>query len=102
MKVSVIVITLSLLLVFSVRAQDEDVSVSTDIVTVSVAIRDANGQPVTGLTQNQFEVFDDDVKQTIEQFSPVSAGITFGIVYDMHPTTSDQTNAVLGGLREFT
>ena len=102
MRFPTLVITLSLVLVLPVLAQNERVSVSTDIVTVNVAIRDANGRPVTGLTQEQFELFDDEVKQTIEHFSHVSAGVTYGIVYDMHPTTNEQTNAVLGGLREFT
>ena len=102
MRVPLIVIVLSMFLAFSVRAQDVNVSVSTNLVTVNVTIRDADGNAVTGLTQNQFEVFDDNAKQTIEHFSHLSAGITYGIVYDMHPTTSEQTNAVLGGLTKFT
>jgi VWFA-related protein len=84
--------------------QDEEkaVRVGTELVSVSVAVVDGEGKPVTGLSQRQFEIFDEQKKQKIEEFSAASAGVTFGIVYDMHPTTTDRTNAVLNGLREFT
>lgn len=85
-------------------AQDEEkaVRVDTELVSINVAVIDGVGKPVTGLSQNQFEIFDNRVKQKIEHFSSGSSGVTFGIVYDMHPTTDRRTNAVLKGLREFT
>jgi VWFA-related protein len=84
--------------------QDEDkaVRVGTELVSVNVSVIDAAGKPVTGLSQRQFEIFDEQKKQKIEEFSAASAGVTFGIVFDMHPTTTERTDAVLNGLREFT
>lgn len=95
-----------LILVFSANglAQDEDkaVRVETELVSINVGVIDGVGKPVAGLSQHQFEIYDNRVKQKIEHFSSASAGITYGIVYDMHPTTEQRTNAVLNGLREFT
>ena len=86
-----------------IAGQDEaPVRIGTDVVSVNVAINDANGNPVKSLTRSQFQIFDDSVEQEIAYFSPNgSAGVTFGIVYDMHPTTPDRTRAVVNGLREF-
>lgn len=102
MRVLILILTLIALLAFPVDAQNEAVSVATDIVTLNVAVRDGDGKPVQNLTQGQFEVLDNGVAQSIEHFSHTSAGVTFGIVYDMHPTTADQTRAVLNGMRAFT
>lgn len=84
--------------------QDEEkaIRVETELVSVNVAVIDAAGKPVAGLSQRQFEIFDEQKRQKIEEFSAASAGVTFGILYDMHPTTSERTEAVLNGLREFT
>jgi VWFA-related protein len=95
-----------LIFIFSTdgSAQDEDkvVRVETELVSINVAVIDGVGKPVTGLAQSQFEIYDNRVKQRIEHFSSASAGVTYGIVYDMHPTTDQRTNGVLNGLREFT
>lgn len=96
-------ILLALMQSISIKAQDEDtVRIGTNVVSVNVAVSDANGNPVKGLTRSQFQIFDDRVEQEIAHFSPSGeAGVTFGIVYDMHPTTADRTRAVVNGLREF-
>ena len=107
MKSLITALILSLwMLIFSVNgfAQDEEkaVRVETELVSINVAVIDGVGKPVVGLAQSQFEIFDNRAKQQIEHFSSASGGITFGIVYDMHPTTDQRTNAVLNGLRQFT
>ena len=85
-------------------AQDVEsvVRVDTEVVSVSVAVKDSSGLPVKGLDPSQFQVFDSGVRQKIESFSQADAGVAFGIVYDMHPTTAEHTKAVLESLRTFT
>ena len=103
--VPAIILTFSLLCVpVGGSGQDEDKPdrVETDLVSINVTVIDGTGKPVVGLSQRQFEIYDGRVKQTIEHFSASAAGVTYGIVYDMHPTTGQRTNAVLNGLREFT
>ena len=51
--------------------------------------------------KGKFEIFDNSKKQEIEYFSAGDAPVSFGIVYDMHPTTEERTTAVLESLREF-
>ena len=106
MKSLITALILFLIFVFSANVFPQDeakpVRVETELVSINVAVIDGVGKPVAGLSQSQFEIYDNRIKQKIEYFSSASAGITFGIVYDMHPTTTQRTNAVLNGLREFT
>lgn len=83
-------------------AQDDIISVETNLVTVNVAVTDKNGNFVKGLNSKSFELLDNNVKQEIEQFSAEQSSVSFGIVYDMHPTTSERSANVLEALRQFT
>ncbi len=97
-----IVPVLFLISVFNVLAQDDEpLRVNTDLVNLSVAVVDAKGNAVENLQPDQFEIFDNGKKQKIEYFSAGNAPVSFGIVYDMHPTTAERTTAVLESLREF-
>ena len=45
-----------------------------DYVSTDVTVRDAAGRPVPNLTANEFDVFEDGVRQTITSFVPVVGG----------------------------
>ncbi|NNE97903.1 MAG: VWA domain-containing protein [Pyrinomonadaceae bacterium] len=84
-------------------AQDEKpIRVETNLVNVNVSITDKKGKFVERLTKENFDVFDNGQNQKIEYFSAQEAPVSFGFVYDMHPTTEARTKAVLESLREFT
>lgn len=83
------------------RAQDEPVRVETNLVTVNVTVSGKGGAYVKGLKKENFEVLDNRLKQQIDEFSAEEAAVSFGIVYDMHPTTDERTTAVLAALRQF-
>jgi Ca-activated chloride channel homolog len=97
-------IALLFVLTTAVSSQDPEgpFRVDTQIVSLSVAVRDNRGKPVKGLAVSQFQVFDNGVLQKIEHFSNADSGVAFGVVYDLHPTTDDNTRAVLLSLRQFT
>ncbi len=101
-KQKLLLILIGALTVVAVKAQDEPIRVETDLVTVNVALTDKQGKPVKGLRQEQFEVFDNKTKQQISHFSAEEASVSFGIIYDMHPTTAERTTAVLDSLSAFT
>lgn len=84
------------------QAQDEEVAVGTNLVSVNVTVTGSNGKYVSGLKREQFEVFDDNEKQQIAFFSAENAPTTFGIVYDMHPSTVERSTATLRALKQFT
>ncbi len=99
---TIIFIILTAILIFPVFGQDETpIRVETNLVNINVAIKDKNSDFVEGLQKENFEIFDNNIKQEIEYFSAEDAPISFGIVYDMHPTTEERTTAVLESLREF-
>jgi VWFA-related protein len=47
-----------------------------DLVNVDVVVTDNDGHPITGLTQDQFKVFDDNVQQQITNFSITDLPVT--------------------------
>ena len=102
MRINLLLILVLIFTVASVRAQDETIRVDTNLVTVNVSITDKKGKFVEGLKEENFEIFDNKTKQKIEHFSAGDAPVSYGIVYDMHPTTEERTKAVLESLRQFT
>ena len=90
--------------VFSVvsLAQDEPIRVETNLVTVNVAVTDKSGKYVKNLKREDFEVWDGRTKQVLDTFSAENVPVSFGIVYDLHPTTDERTKMVLDTLRQFT
>ena len=84
---SIIIFTILSIIVV---AQDENqkIRVETNLVDVNVLITDKNGKFVKGLEREQFEVYDNNVKQPIEYFSARNQPVSFGVVYDTHPTTA--------------
>lgn len=89
------------LLVGIISAQERIVS-RTDVVNVNVIVTDKSGRYVRGLTRGDFELFDEKVKQQIAHFSNDPAPVSLGIVYEVHPRTSDRRSAMLAALRQFT
>jgi Ca-activated chloride channel family protein len=88
----------------SVTAQnqdDEKVVVGTNLVSINVSVTDSRGRYVRGLSKEQFEVLDNKERQQIAHFSSEESPFSLGIVYDMHPTTPEQTAATLRALKQF-
>jgi len=83
-------------------AQDEPIRVETNLVTVNVAVTDKSGNYIKNLKREDFEVWDNRTKQPIETFSAENVPVSFGIVYDLHPTTDERTKLVLDALKQFT
>ncbi len=87
---------------FSFAQDDDEIRVETNFVTVNAAVTDKNGSYVKNLKREDFEIWDSGIKQTIEIFSAEESSVSFGIIYDMHPTTDERTKLVLDSLRQFT
>ena len=98
-----ILLTFTVVLVLSAFAfaQDETIRVETNLVTVNVSVTDRQGNHVRGLTKDDFVVMDAGQKQEIDTFATEDAAISFGIIYDMHPTSDEQMTSVLAALRAF-
>jgi Ca-activated chloride channel family protein len=83
-------------------SQDQPVSVETNLVTLNVSVTDKNGNYVHGLSKNDFLVTDNGKTQDIDIFSAEESGLSIGIVYDMHPSTTERTASVLEALKRLT
>jgi Ca-activated chloride channel homolog len=83
-------------------AQDDPIRVATNLVTINVAVTDKSGGYVKNLKREDFEVWDNKNRQAIDDFSAEDVPVSFGIVYDLHPTTDERTRTVLEALRRFT
>jgi Ca-activated chloride channel family protein len=81
---------------------DERVVVDSRLVTVNVSVTDSRGRHVAGLTSEQFEVFDDNARRPVEQFSAAPGPFTLGIVYDIHSSNDARVDETLRALRRFT
>ena len=75
--------------------------VETNLVLVDVLVMDRSGRAIRDLSPEQFELVSDGKQQKIEVLSTGTAPVTFGIIYDMHPTTADRTKAVIESLQGF-
>lgn len=94
-------LTMAISTCFYAQISDVETRISTNLVLIDVLVVDKSGNAVRGLRADQFELFTDNIKQSIESFSAEKAPVSFGIVYDMHPTTSDRNKAVIESLRDF-
>jgi Ca-activated chloride channel family protein len=74
-----------------------------DLVVLRAIVRDHKGAPVSGLTQENFQVYEDKVLQQIESFSHEDIPVTVGLVIDtsgsMRPKHSDVIRAALAFAR---
>src|SRR5215813_9879760 len=61
-------------------------SIDVDVVSFGVVVTDPNGNPISGLEKQHFRVFDEDVEQTITNFSPADAPLTVVILAEFSNT----------------
>jgi Ca-activated chloride channel family protein len=96
-----ILLTISTVICSAQVKDDETISVGTELVSVNVSVTDSKNRHIAGLTKEHFEVFDDKVKQEIAFFSGEESPLSIGIVYDVHSTNAERTDAVLKSLKRF-
>lgn len=69
------------------EAQDDPIRVDTSIVRLNVGVVDPRGRPIINLTQGEFEVFEDGIRQQISRFEPSSAPFSVVLMLDMSGST---------------
>ena len=66
---------------------DEEIKVETNLVTMPVSVLDRDGRFVSGLSQRDFEIFENGSKQKIEYFQSVEQPFTVILMIDTSPST---------------
>jgi len=61
-----------------------------DITLVNVTVTDPYGRLVTGLEQDSFRVFEDNVEQEVVRFSSEDVPISIGVIFDMSGSMADK------------
>lgn len=74
---------------------------SVEFVTLNVIVTDRRGHYVEGLSPDQFDVYDNNVKQEITHFAIDDSATSLGIVYEINENDTEQLNGVLNALKQF-
>src|SRR5215216_517897 len=71
------------------RAQDVDdvIRTETSLIQLNVGVVDKQGRAITSLTRDDFTVYEDGVKQSIQHFEPVDAPFSLVLMLDMSGST---------------
>lgn len=77
----------------------ERLRIETKLVSVTLTVSDKNRRFVAGLTKEDFEVYDDGVRQEVALFSNEDSPLTLGIVYDASGSMKPLTREALRALR---
>ena len=73
---------------------DEEIKVETNLVTMPVSVLDRDGRFVSGLTQGDFEIMENGVRQKIEYFQSVEQPFTVVLMIDVSPSTQFQIHEI--------
>jgi VWFA-related protein len=70
------------------RAQDDEpIITETSLVQLNVGVVDSQGRAITSLSRNNFTLYEDGVKQTIQSFSPTDAPFSLVVLLDVSGST---------------
>ncbi len=74
------------------KRSDRTIRVDVDLVLVNVTVTDPFNRLVTGLEQENFRVFEDNVEQEIVHFSSEDVPISIGVIFDMSGSMSNKVD----------
>jgi len=87
--------------VASPDAARQNFSVDSTLVLVNVAVTDARGRFVTGLEQQDFQVFEDKTAQTVAYFSAEEAPVSVALVLDFSGSMASAFRKLQQAVAEF-
>lgn len=96
----------SLLVVPAIAGQEESSSAvafrtGTTLVLVPVAVTDNSNRYVLGLERENFQIFEDEVEQTITHFSSEDAPLSIGLILDISGSIGAKLSTSRQAVREF-
>ena len=67
---------------------DEIIKIETNLVTMPVSVLDRNGRFISGLRQQDFQIYENNAEQKIEYFASVEQPFTVVLLIDVSPSTA--------------
>ncbi|HYM00414.1 MAG TPA: VWA domain-containing protein [Blastocatellia bacterium] len=85
------------------RGQDQEqtIHLRSDLVSVNAAVTDSSGHSITGLTPDDFVVFEDGVRQKITNFAATEAPFEVMLLLDLSGSTSEEIGLIRDAARNF-
>jgi Ca-activated chloride channel homolog len=74
---------------------DSIVRINAELVQLHVRVIDRNNRPINNVRQNEFQVFEDGVPQTIETFTREEVPISYGLAVDTSGSLRSQLQSVI-------
>ena len=71
-------------------------SIDVDVVSFDVVVTDQSGNPISGLSKKDFRVFDNNIEQTVTNFSPTDSPLTVVILVEFSDTFGYYFDDVVG------
>jgi len=84
-----------------VSTGDDSVKLRVNMINLNVSVLDPKGRYVRGLTKDNFEVFEDKTKQSIDLFSFDDQPISIGFVFDLSGSMTGKAKRARETLSEF-
>ncbi len=73
----------------------------TQIVTLTATVVDKTNHPIPGLTRDNFEIYEDKIKQNIEYFAETDIPVSVGIVFDLSSSMGPKLERAREALKAF-
>jgi Ca-activated chloride channel homolog len=77
-----------------VEDDNEIIKVETNLVTMPVSVLDRDGRFISGLAQQDFQIFENGVQQKVEYFQSVEQPFTVILMIDVSPSTQFQIDEI--------
>jgi len=81
--------------------QKDRIVIGATLVNITVTVFDSYGRLISGLSKDNFSVFDDKVKQEISHFSDTDSPVSIGIVFDISSSMKDRIRSARRALKQF-
>lgn len=82
-------------------SNEATIHLNTKLVTFPVTVTDSKGKCVKGLEKDNFEVYDNKIKQTIDFFSVEDSPFSAVLVFDLSGSMTNYINRAIASLQEF-
>jgi Ca-activated chloride channel homolog len=77
------------------------VRAKTELVSLTITATDRSGRPVVGLQAKDIDIYEDDVRQTIEHYTELDAPVSIGVVFDVSGSMELNLDAARNALKSF-
>jgi len=104
MRIHIKVVTLIVLLGAGILSAQEQfrLNINVSLVQVGVEVADANDRPVTTLTKDDFEIYDDGVRQEVLSFDSIETPYNILLLFDCSSSTEPEWEFLVKAMDRFT